>query len=85
MQYLLTKEEYDALVSKGRELSLEASAKLQGACTLAARFVPVKLSWRPDEAPKPWGCILDEGNSPGYCDECPVSGACPNPHKEWSK
>lgn len=86
MQYLLTKLEYDELQSEKR-LRIEAqTAELQKLCTLAAQHVPVVVDWSHDKTPRPWGCILKDGEkSHGYCDLCPAQDLCPYEHKEWSQ
>lgn len=88
MQYVLTEEEYKFLTSVEKE-RLEAEEKQQQKfCTLAAIHIPIKQDWRSKDDPlyvSPWGCILDEENDPGYCDDCPVQDVCPNDFKKWSK
>lgn len=89
MQYILTKEEYEALVRAGEMERKNVVDKLQLLCTLAADYVPVIKPWAPDEPAVPIGCILTKKKSGkgefGYCDHCPVTDTCPYPFKEWSK
>jgi hypothetical protein len=85
MQYLLTKQEYEELISSANKQKIKREAKLQEFCTLAARHIPIKVAWI-DGAPKPWGCILLEGiENPGCCDECPAVRFCPYEDKEFSQ
>lgn len=85
MQYLLTQEEYNKLqneAARGRELPDDK--ELQELCTEIANTMPVLLSWRPAEEPKPWGCIIT-AESVHYCDYCPAKTICPNKEKHYSK
>lgn len=84
MQYILTEQEYQNLNSLRAKVVEAHNKRLQDVCTLAAKHVPVSVSWLDNGEPKPWGCILDKGGH-GYCDYCPAKGVCPHPHKEWSK
>lgn len=86
MQYLLSEEEYRALTTAQHKEKLEKTEKLQAICTLAAMHIPVSREWATDKTPAPWGCILGpRQQSPGYCDDCPVSEICPYQGKEWSQ
>jgi hypothetical protein len=86
MQYILTSDEYTALRDAPDIARDQEKEKIQKLCTLVASFKPVPRPWSGKDAkPEPWGCILNEANDPGYCDDCPVSGLCPNPRKRWSK
>jgi hypothetical protein len=86
MQFILTREEYAALLKK-QEISLGLQKdKLQALCTKIADTMPVKVRWRkgPDQ---PWGCIITEKKKGHghYCDECPVRDICPKEYKEYSQ
>jgi hypothetical protein len=83
MQYILSAEEYDALVKIGRDVKHSVNADLQQAYTLAAIHTPAVVDWK-DEI-EPWGCILDEDSDPVYCDCCPVKDICPYDQKEFSQ
>jgi hypothetical protein len=85
MQYILTEEEYKALISKQEKQLNLSTAKLQKLCTKICNEMPVKWGWGgPD--PKPWGCIIDhELDDEWYCDMCPVQEICPSPRKSYSK
>lgn len=85
MQYILSQDEYDELLSK-RDIKFNITKKqLQTLCTTIADTMPIKLNWGPwKEAPLPWGCILTVDQE-WYCDSCPVKKICPNEHKESSK
>lgn len=85
MKYLLDEGEYKELLNMGRERSKELDKKVQELCTMVADHVPVVRSWEKDKPLRPWGCILSEANSCGYCDECPASKLCPYPSKEFSQ
>ena len=84
MQYILSKEEYDALVKQAHEkdhIKLTRD-ELQALCTEISDTMPVNWGWGgPD--PKPWGCIHSEKDE-WYCDSCPVQKICPS-NKNWSK
>lgn len=84
MQYLLTQEEYDALVNARAARSNEGRRKLQEFCTRVANEMPILWGWSADEKPKPWGCILTK-TTEWYCDSCPAKDLCPHTPKEWSK
>lgn len=80
MQYLLTKEEYDELLSrKDRVITLQKD-KLQKLCTKIANEMPIK--WRGSEH-SPWGCTIS--NDDWYCDSCPVITICPYDEQRFSK
>jgi len=83
MQYLLSQEEYDALVRKQKLALHMQKAQLQSLCTRIADQMPVSVAWIKEGAPQPWGCILSHKSE--YCDECAVQDICPHDHKEWSK
>ena len=86
MQYILTQEEHAALKAKITAAETREKEKVQKLCTLVANFKPVARPWMGEEAePEPWGCIRNEVNNPGYCDDCPVDEECPYDYKEWSK
>lgn len=86
MQYLLTEAEYSALKQEQTAKLRTSTEKLQTICTLAAQHIPVAREWAIDKTPTPWGCILGpRQQSPGYCDDCPVSEICPHQGKEWSQ
>ena len=84
MQYILSEGEYKALQNAIKERSRAYNEELQALCTLTAKYVPINVSWRSGPE-KPWGCILDPNDNPGYCDYCPAQKLCPHPYKEWSK
>jgi hypothetical protein len=82
MQYLLTQEEYDLLLTSRAERPSEKTlATIQELCTKVADHMPVKFWGRDEETP--WGCILTKED--WYCDECPVQNLCPHKFKRWSK
>ena len=85
MQYLLTEEEHAALKAQIKAAETREKEKVQKLCTLVACHKPVPREWATDKTPKPWGCIRNEVNNPGYCDDCPVDDECPYEHKEWSQ
>jgi hypothetical protein len=86
MQYILTEEEYNELVSRKKKIDIEAQNKLQEFCTLAAKHIPAQREWDPDDK-SPWGCVLEKGDEGqnGYCDDCPAQDICPYHYKEWSQ
>ena len=85
MQYVLTEVEYQSLVARKTERDQKATEELQALCTLAAKHIPVSVSWMRDRDPMPWGCILDDYQATPYCDECPARKVCPYEGKEYSQ
>lgn len=81
--YLLTAEEYSALIERKATHEGTERAKLQKVCTTVADSMPV-VTWMNGGKPTPWGCILSTKRE-WYCDECPVREICPHPHKGYSK
>jgi hypothetical protein len=82
MQYILTQDEYNALLAK-QTLKIELQTKkLQDLCTKIANTMPVKRRWDKKDS-SPWGCALTIDD--WCCDECPVQSICPNEFKNWSK
>lgn len=84
MQYLLTAEEYTALLNANKKAAETAKETLQALCTEVANLKPIEVPWAKDMKPEPWGCYLSE-DGPEYCDCCPVKDVCPCDHKSWSK
>jgi hypothetical protein len=83
MQYILTQEEYDALVKANETAAIEAKSTLQKLCTMVADNMPLdEPNWEGKKLP--WGCILSYKGE-HYCDRCPVEELCPYPHKHWSQ
>jgi len=91
MQYILSKEEYDALVNGKLERAKMADKKLQKLCTKICNEMPVKWGWDiNNDEPKPWTCKLNPPKDPEYyeewyCDQCPVVDICPCTEKEFSQ
>lgn len=82
MQYLLSEEEYDALLKLRKEQKqLPSIENLQKFCTFVADHMPVQSGWYKG---KPWGCIITRKEE-WYCDDCPAEKICPYNGKEWSK
>lgn len=85
MQYLLSEEEYNKLVNRGKEREEELRETLQKLCTMVCDHMPVRREWEDEEEPdRPWGCTLSQEGE-WYCDECPVQDECPSNRKEYSK
>lgn len=86
MQYILTQEEYDALIKRTVDVKEDAKNTINELCKEVAIHKPVRRSWATHLPPSPWGCIhqTDQKNSPIYCDECPVIRVC-KLSKECSK
>jgi len=85
MQFILSEEEYEALLEKGSQkdfIRLNNKA-LQELCTQIADTMPIKWSWGEDK-PKPWGCIHSAKDYEWYCDDCPVQNICPS-NKQYSQ
>lgn len=80
MQYLLTKEEYDAILEAHKKEIKKLNEVIQDLCTRVAVNEPIN-----DGAP--WGCIRSDNkeNRAWYCGGCPALDQCPYKHKEWSK
>jgi hypothetical protein len=87
MQYILTQEEYDKLLKKGKDLEQKTIDDLQKLCTMVADHMPIKNSWMEDDEPmEPWRCILTvEEVYEHLCDGCPVQKLCPYKYKNYSK
>jgi len=85
MQYLLSEKELQELRENARRNNQVNKENLQWLCTELAKHMPVEVSWMNKDVPEPWGCILDEGSDPGYCDHCPAQELCPSTYKEFSK
>jgi hypothetical protein len=87
MQYILTQDEYNTLLTKQKlEIKLQKE-KLQQLCTKIANTMPVERSWD-DNDRSPWGCILTinkESYDEWFCDDCPVQSICPYEFKNWSQ
>ena len=84
MQYLLTEQEYNDLITRGKKAEEKQKEILQDLCTKVADHMPVLWGWSKDEKPKVWQCIHSvEGE--WYCDSCPVQKVCPEQYKHWSK
>ena len=82
MQFLLTEEEYEALLKRATAGDKAPKPEhLQQLCTVVANHVPVQAGLMKG---KPWGCIITVKDLT-YCDECPAQGLCPYPYKRWSK
>jgi hypothetical protein len=81
MQYLLTEEEYTALVNAKRMAQKEVHDTLLELCNQVARHMPTRTG-------RIHGCV-QWLNNPGpkaeYCSGCPVEKACPYDGKEYGK
>jgi hypothetical protein len=91
MQYLLTEEEYKALLKSKEDANNAVKKTVQELCTMVADHMPVgPLPWQKKDHPKePWGCIItvsqQDNSDEHYCDHCPVQKMCPYQFKNWSK
>lgn len=83
MQYILSQNEYDALVKNAENRIGCTTKELQTVCTKIANEMPVYWGWGGND-PKPWGCIYTAKHE-WYCDQCPVQKICPSDDKEYSK
>ena len=79
------KKNIEYLINCGKAEKQQLKNVMQDLCTKVAEHMPVTVSWRPNDAPAPWGCILSSPSRMEYCDQCPVKDVCPNDCKEWSK
>jgi hypothetical protein len=96
MEYLLTKEEFEALEGEPRKVAEVYDEMLQQLCTYAADNIPVK-GWHniEDGVPEPWRCVITVAKEDDVevsdvdwcCDGCPapVKKVCPLIGKRWSK
>ena len=82
MQYILTQEEYDNLLNKGKEREQMNNDDLQKLCTMVADHMPIRFN--DGEPMKPWGCGINKGFI-WICDGCPVKKLCPYKFKKFSK
>lgn len=83
MQYILSQEEYENLLSRKETDDKKTKQKIQDLCMMVANCMPVDGLGRNGEA-KPWGCILCCKVS-HVCDMCPVEELCPYEHKRYSQ
>lgn len=84
MQFLLTREEYEAF---DRAAKLEVALvehKLAEACKLIATKVPLDPPPWDGFGVKPWGCRHVTEDLEMVCDNCPACEFCPLP-QAWSK
>lgn len=100
MQYLLTKDEYEALRKDSAQRAEDESKRLRALCRLALRYVPSltsagheRVTFKGaiptvgdiDVTHGPHGCIyVKDGPDPIHCDFCPVQHMCPDV-KDWSQ
>ena len=80
MQYLLSEEEYRALVQDNEHRITITETKLQALCTDICNKMPVHWKgWTSEKLVKPWGCMLtrESKGEEWYCDSCPVTVLCP--------
>jgi len=86
MQYILTEEEYRALIEKRDERTRVEIQRLQDFCVLASQYIPVEKY--PMSSPgykEPWKCNLEAiRDDEMTCDECPAGDVCPCQFKQWS-
>ena len=81
MQYVLTEEEYKALVDAKKKALQDVGSTLQNLCTMVADNLPITVYWSKEK--EPWKCIHSM-ETEWYCDNCPVLEMCPS-NKNWSK
>lgn len=82
MQYLLSQEEYTALLKtavKGNRAISETD--LQDLCTKLADSYVLTEGYMKG---KVWGCILTKSTE-WYCDDCYAQEVCPCKYKNWSQ
>ena len=79
MHYILSEEEYKALVAKGAAAEIREKDKIQALCTMVADYKPVGMGRNSE----PWGCTINVDD--GVCDGCPVEELCGYEFKEWSQ
>jgi hypothetical protein len=82
MQYVLTNEEYEELKNRPELVRQSFKAVVQDLCIQVCDNMPIKF-WENKDA-RVWGCWKTD-KAREYCDECPVTGQCPEKHKRWSK
>lgn len=84
--YILAEQELKELRQTAKNVDHKKIDELQELCSLAAKHIPVVVSWNPTLPPRPWGCILGpKEHNPAYCDDCPAQKVCPSKIKRWSK
>lgn len=64
MQYILSEDEYKALIEKPNQVKDDYVFIINALCMEVAKHKPVPCSWDKDREPEPWGCIHAE------CPEC---------------
>ena len=86
MKYILTEQEYNAMVNRVDDITNKYLQDVQQLCIEVAVHKPIRLFGIQDPAIT-HGCILadDPEQQSECCDECPVSLMCPNDNKKWSK
>ena len=82
MQYILSEEEYNNLLTNANIRKKEDRDMINKLCQMVADHKPVKVYWSKEV--EPWGCIHTRGKNDWYCDECPVKKECGLP-KHYSK
>lgn len=86
MKYILTEDEYNALINKVDNVNDQYFRDVQQLCIEVAVHKPIPLFGK-DQPHVKWGCILadDPEQQAEVCDECPVVIMCPYDDKIWSK
>lgn len=85
MQYILTSEEYEELLRKGRMVEGTTQAIINELCMRVAENEPVDIVWGGKTHTQAWGCRHSTKNKKcDYCDQCPSQEMCKLP-KNWSK
>jgi hypothetical protein len=82
MQYILSEEEYNNLITNANIRKKEDQDIINKLCQMVADYKPVKVFW--SEELEPWGCWHSRTESEWYCDGCPVKKECGLP-KNLSK
>jgi hypothetical protein len=83
MQYILSEEEYNNLITNANIRKKEDQDIINKLCQMVADYKPVKVYWN-KESLEPWGCWHSREEHEWYCDECPVKKECGLP-KNYSK
>ena len=76
MQYILTTDEYDELISKRQLREREMEHRALEACKALAEVVARnEHGWK--------GCVINKTTN--YCDDCPALNWCPYEDKRYGK
>lgn len=77
MQYLLTEQEYKALVDAPKIIEKKTDKIIADLCRRVALHEPT------EDTGRPYGCVQEYPSSLD-CDDCPLQDVCTYDRKSWS-